>query len=232
MAKANSYVDNAAITQVIGCVFNESRLLDIDDKYFIIEDDFPDEFHKIIFGAMYNLHAAETEITLDSIIDYLNNRPQYDAVFQANKGVDYLRQAAQLATRDTFNYYYQRMKKMTLLRAYTKYGVDVSEWYDPDNILDINKKQEQEIWLDSHTTAEIAAIVDGKIDEVKQKYLTESYYEGSQIGEGITEIVESLQEHPEVGAPLYGRLINSVTRGARVKKLYLRSAATGTGLRI
>ena len=36
-------------------------------------------------------------------------------------------------------------------------------------------------------------------------------------------------EHPEVGAPLFGPLINTVTRGARLNKFYLRSAATGVG---
>ena len=41
--------------------------------------------------------------------------------------------------------------------------------------------------------------------------------------------IEKFKEHPEVGVPLYGPLINTVTRGARLKKFYLRSAATGIG---
>ena len=42
-------------------------------------------------------------------------------------------------------------------------------------------------------------------------------------------MIEKFKEHPEVGVPLYGNLINTVTRGARLKKFYLRSAATGVG---
>ena len=38
-----------------------------------------------------------------------------------------------------------------------------------------------------------------------------------------------MEQHPEVGVPLYGGLINTVTRGARLKKFYLRSAPTGVG---
>jgi len=38
-----------------------------------------------------------------------------------------------------------------------------------------------------------------------------------------------LKESPDVGVPLYGPLINTITRGARLRKFYLRSAATGTG---
>ena len=43
------------------------------------------------------------------------------------------------------------------------------------------------------------------------------------------ELIADLEKHPEVGVPLYGPLINTVTRGARLKKFYLRSAATGVG---
>ena len=38
-----------------------------------------------------------------------------------------------------------------------------------------------------------------------------------------------MKKYPDVGVPLYGPLINTVTRGARLKKFYLRSAPTGTG---
>jgi hypothetical protein len=41
----------------------------------------------------------------------------------------------------TFDYYYNRMKKMTLLREFDSHGIDVTFIYDPDNILDTKKKQ-------------------------------------------------------------------------------------------
>ena len=55
---SSSYVDKTAIAQVIGCVFNNAALLDDNDKYMIREDDFVDQFHKIVFGAIYNLHLT------------------------------------------------------------------------------------------------------------------------------------------------------------------------------
>ena len=39
----------------------------------------------------------------------------------------------------SFDYYYNRIKKMTLLRAYDNYGIDVTDIYDPDNIIDLKK---------------------------------------------------------------------------------------------
>ena len=226
---SSPYVDITAITQVIGCVFNDVSILDDTDKYIIHEEDFTDEFHRIIFGTMYNLHASESKVTLDAIIDYLAVRPKYEAIFKTNKGIEYLTKASQLATRDTFNYYYNRLKKFTLLRAYDNFGLDVSYLYDPNNILDTKKKQKQEDWLDSTSLVEIAQAIDEKIDEIKSKYVDDDFGEGYQAADGMLELIEDLEKHPEVGIPMYGRLINTVTRGARLRKFYLRSAATGVG---
>ena len=55
MAKSK-YVDISAIVQVIGNIYNNPKLIDMDEKYFFIEDDFTEDFHKIIFGSIYNLH--------------------------------------------------------------------------------------------------------------------------------------------------------------------------------
>ena len=132
----------------------------------------------------------------------------------------------------SFDYYYNRLKKFSLLRAYDTYGIDVSNIYDPDNILDVKKKQLQEDILDNSSLEQIADKVDKMIDDIRLKYVDNSYGEASQAGEGIFELIDEFKQHPEAGVPLYGSLINTVTRGARLKKFYLRSAATGVGKRI
>lgn len=225
----SGYVDTAAIIQVIGCVFNNAAILDDTDKYSIHEEDFVEDFHKVVFGSMYNIYLTGSQVTLDAIIDYLGNRPKYEAIFKKNKGEEYLLEASQIAHANTFNYYYNRLKKFTLLRAYESYGIDVKELYDPYDLLNTKKKQEQENWLDSVTIADIAQTVDNRIDEIRSKFADDELGVGYQAGDGIFELVDSLKEHPEVGIPLYGPLINTVTRGARLRKFYLRSAATGLG---
>ena len=52
---ASKFVDTTAIMQVIGSVYNNPQLLDLTDKYTIVEEDFPDEFHKIAFGTIYKI---------------------------------------------------------------------------------------------------------------------------------------------------------------------------------
>lgn len=231
MSTKNKYIDISAITNVIGNVFKNNTILDAEDKYFFSEEDFVDDFHKIVFGSIFNLHQlGAKEITLNTITDFLETRPKKKAIFDANKGNEYLLKCAENCNISTFDYYYMRMKKMTLFRTYSNTaGMDLSWLYDPDNIFDIKKKQEQEEWLDNTSLIEIANIIDDKILEIKAQCIDNSLQAGSPIGEGFMDLVERLKTTPEIGYPLYGKYINAIVRGARLKKLYLRSAATGVG---
>ena len=146
----SKYVDIPSIIQVIGCVFNSPQLLDYTDKYTIVDDDFTDDFHKIIFGSIYKLHELGAErITLNSIADYLSSRPKSEAIFIKQKGEEWLIKASENAEPASFDYYYNRMKKMTLLRMFDINGISVKNIYDPDNIIDLKKRQEQEDFLDN-----------------------------------------------------------------------------------
>ena len=227
---ASKYVDTTAIMQVIGSVFKNPQILDFTDKYTVVDEDFADEFHKIAFGAIYKIHELGADkITLENISDFLASRPKSAAVFKQQKGEEWLLKVSETCLPEAFDYYYSRLKKFTLLRAYDAYGVDVSDIYDADNILDTKKKQIQEDLLDNSPLEQIADKIDNKIEMIRLKYVDDVGGEAIQAGEGIIELIDSLKEHPEVGTPLYGPLINTVTPGARLKKFYLRSAPTGVG---
>ena len=227
---ASKYVDTTSVMQVIGCVFNNPEILDITDKYSIVDEDFSDQFHKTVFGAIYKIHelGAKT-ITLENISDFLSSRPKSAALYKQNKGEEWLLKVSEMCMASAFDYYYSRLKKFSLLRAYDNCGVDISDIYDIDNILDTQKKQLQEDQLDNSTLEQIADRVEGKIEEIRLQYVDDSFGEAQHASEGIYDLIEKFKQHPEVGVPLYGPLINTVTRGARMKKFYLRSAATGIG---
>ena len=227
---SSRYVDTTAIMQVIGCVYNTPQLLDFTDKYTITDEDFPDEFHRIAFGAIYKIYdLGADKITLENISDFLSSRPKSAASFKQNKGEEWLLKVSDAALPSAFDYYYNRLKKMSLLRAYDNYGIDVSYIYDPDNILDVKKKQQQEDWLDNASLEDIANKVDNTIEAIRMQYVDDVNGDTYQAGDGIFDLIDRLKQYPEVGVPLYGPLINTVTRGARLKKFYLRSAPTGVG---
>lgn len=227
---SSKYVDNTAIIQVIGAIYNNPKLLDLTDKYIITDQDFDNQFHRIVFGAIYKIHElGAKKITIENISDFLSDRPKYEAIYKSNKGNEWILKIAENCTPLSFDYYYGRLKKMSLLRAYDNYGVNVSDIYDPDNILDIKKKQKQEEWLDNASLDDIANLVDAKIDNIRMQYVDDSFGESIPAGTNIKGLIDKFKEHPEVGVPMYGPLINTVTRGARLKKFYLRSAPTGVG---
>lgn len=223
------YVDINAIIQIIGCIYQNPSLLD-NENYFFNEEDFTEDFHRILFGSIYNLyHLGASNINVNLIEDYLKDRPKSLATYTTNKGSEYLEKISKLTQLSTFDYYYKRVKKMTLLRMYNNIGMDISWLYDPDNILDAKKKQAQEDWLDNTALEDIAEIIDKKITEIRLKYIDDNNDSFVQAGDDILKLIDDLQKRPELGYPLYGPLINTITRGARLKKLYLRSAATGVG---
>ena len=108
------YYDTTAVLQVIGCVFNNPSLLDMDDKYFVTDEDFSNEFHKVVFGTIYKVHELGAKaITLQNINDYLASKPKSQGIYQAEKGDDWLLEVSTYANELTFDYYYNRLKKMT-----------------------------------------------------------------------------------------------------------------------
>ena len=69
---SSKYVDVSANMQVIGDVFINPSLLDLEDKYKFNEQDFPQEFHRILFGSIYNLHQLGAKaISIEDIEKYL-----------------------------------------------------------------------------------------------------------------------------------------------------------------
>ena len=227
----SKYYDVQSCMQVIGDVFINPNLLDLEEKYKFHEEDFPQEFHKILFGSIYNLHKlGAKEISVEDIEQYLEQRPKKYSVYKLNKGSEYLESLKEMCQLAAFDYYYNRMKKMTLLRMYNKnIGIDLSWLYDPDNVLDVKKKEAQETWFDNTSITDIANVINDKIDDIKSKYVDNAEEGLIQAGNGAMALLERLKEKPEIGYPLFGKLVNGIHRGARLKKLYLRSAATGVG---
>ena len=89
---ASKYTDLTAITQVIGCVYNDPGLLDQNDSYIITDEDFPDEFHRTTFGALYTMHQLGVRFyTTETLTDFFETRPKAKAIFDSQKGYDFLK---------------------------------------------------------------------------------------------------------------------------------------------
>ena len=226
----SKYADTASAVQLIGCIFKNPRLMDTDGQYFFSENDFTNDFHKVVFGAAYNLWVMGAQnLTIKAVEDYLRDRPESYGTYQAGNGPTWLKQVIVEADLSNFDYYYNRIKKMTLLREFAAIGVDVSDIYDVDNLIDLEKKERQNKYLDELTLNEIADLIEEKVNRVRREYIDNSTDEATHAADGIEELFQSLSQTPDMGLPMYGDYVNSITRGMRLGKFFLRSAASGVG---
>jgi replicative DNA helicase len=211
----SKFYDQKTEEAVLLNLFKFPLLLEQVDKFYFSTDDFNNKFHKMLFATMNNLVVQGLEhLSVFDIENYLHSRPEYKQMFDSNMGKNLLETAEEKADLDSFEYYYGKLKKLTLLRAFDSNGIDV------DKELDV---------IDEHSIEQLAEVIDQRIEKIKLDYLSKTWSVSKQAGEGLLDLIESLKEQPEFGIPLYGSLINSVTRGARLRKFYLRSAPTGLG---
>lgn len=228
--KSKYYDANAAI-QVIGCVINNPSILEKTDTYSFAEDDFAEELHRIIFGAIYNLVTnGSQELTPQTIDDYLGTGHERSwSTYKSHNGREWFVRAFQDAEPANFDYHYGMLKKMSLLRAYENVGLDLSWIYDPDNITDLKEKQRQQDRFESMSLQELAEEIDNRVHRVKEIYVDNDTGQSGKLGDGILETIERMSKTPARGVPLYDNVLNQIAMGARRGTFYLRSAGTGTG---
>jgi len=223
------YYDSKTAEQVLLSIYKFPYLLEQSDKYFFSVDDFTNKFHKVIFASIYNLKSQGlNSISSIDIENYLSSRPTYEEIYKNNTGSDWLDTNKNNVQLDSFEYYFNRLKKFTVLRAFDSFGIDVRWIYNPEQ-QDKALIQKQNDLIDSLEVEEVANQVDQKIEEIKLSSLGKTWSVSRHAGEKIVDLIQGFKNQPEVGIPLYGTLINTITRGARLKKFYLRSAPTGIG---
>lgn len=225
----SKYYDSSAAIQVIGGVLNNPELLE-NEKYSCTSADFANDFHRVVFGAIYNLKFNGAEkINTRTIEDYLQGKEKSYGIYKAHNGSEWVYKAFINAEISNFDYYYNRLRKMTLLRTYDDIGFDISWIYDPDNILDLELKEKQEKELDEKTLNELADEIDNRVLRVREIVVDRDIDESCQIGEGLEERIERLQEQTIKGNPLWDKYFNEIVLGARMGCFYLRSGSTGVG---
>lgn len=229
MSSSNKYYDTSAAIQVIGGVLNNPELV-LDSRYDCQEYDFVSDFHRVVYGAILNLKGnGAGKINTKVLEDYFETHEHSGAIYKAHNGANWVYQAYQNADILNFEYYYNRLKKMSLLRSYDEIGVDVSWIYDPDNITDFEKKERQEKYLDDSSLKTIAEEIENRVLRVREIVVDGDQDESCALGDGIENMLQDLQEKPLQGVPLWDKYLNRIALGGRQGCFYLRSAATGVG---
>lgn len=225
----SKFYDTAAAMQVIGCVFNNPNLLVDTGQYTLTSQDFTNSFHKVVIGAINNLVVSGAQnISVNTVEDYLRPRENSYATYKANNGGEWLLKVFSEADLGNFEYYYNRVKKMTLLRTYESIGVNVDWIYDPDS-LDVEEREQQNNTLDELPLEEIADMIDNRVLRVREIVVDDSTDESCHLGDSVDELLQKLEDSPIRGNPLSDNVNDYIAMGARLGTFYLRSAPTGAG---
>lgn len=184
-------------------------------------DDFTEQFHRILFGAISNLATSGLKtITHIDVDQYLAQYPIQYKVFTDNRGVEYVIKALEIAEERNFPYYYTTLKKMSLLNKLVEQGFDISDFYD-DNIVDPIKTAEMQERLDSYSIEQILALYETKLIRVKDDFSKNRGIVQTRSGDGLRETKERFKETPEVGLPLTMPKLTTLYRGQRLKNYIL-----------
>lgn len=193
--------------------------------------DFDIDVIRICFITIFNLYqhgvVKMTPLEVDQEIIQKNNGSTVK--YKANGGLMLLNQAYEHAEPQNFAFYYNRVRKYSLLRRLRKEKYDISDYYRPDgeilSPLEEIKLQEK---LDDATLDEILNTVEGKYNLIKNEYLGGSNT-AENPAENIRELIDELQAAPNYGPALEGELFNAAVRGARAGCMYLKSASSSAG---
>ena len=224
----NVYSNNLAIINVLAALI-KNPLLFADNNYHFNIDDFPEQFHRILFGAIDHLaHQGMQKIDYIDISEFLKQYPAQYQVFVQNNGVDYIQNCIAAFDEKKFNYYYKTLKKYSLLRLFQSQGFDVTSILDP-SIVDPKKIAEQQDAFDQMTANDIILYFETKIIQAKENFGNSDDLVQNHMGDGIMELIDELKQTPEMGMALLSAKLTTIYRGARRGCVYMESGASGTG---
>jgi len=221
-------IDKRCVQQVLGSLVKRPQYLSEVDKYSFILTDFPSRFEKYIYTAINGLYKnGAPKIQIIDIENYLNADPSAKDSFKQNNGIEYLQDIVELSEAENFDYYYNRFKKLNLLKDLEKGGFDISEFYE-SNLAAANAQEVNEAF-ENLTIRDIVDSLRGKLVGFESKYTEKESNEIRTAFDGLEDVFENSSAGMDIGMPIQGHIFNMIIGGARLGTLTVRSSASGVG---
>ena len=220
--------NKGTIQQVLGCLIQKPQLLSEVDKYNLELTDFNTRLERYIFMAIDGLYRKNaTSINPIDIENYLQVDDVAATTFKNSNGIEYVQDIIELSKVENFDYYYNKLKKLNLLRDLEKQGFDISSFYQED----LTKSNAEEINanFENLTTQDICDNIKKKVLRLESSYAKSAEIESTSMAENIEEFISELNETVDIGLPIQGQIFNKVLGGAELGALTIRSASSGVG---
>ena len=221
-------IDRHTIVQVLGGLMNKPDLLNETDKYFLEPSDFTKQLDRFIFSAIYNLYVNGAEkIHAIDIDNYLKDNVLARQLMEQENGKSFLQDCEIESEVENFSYYYNKLKKVNLVRELQISKDKIDQIYCED-VLD-EKYIEINDRFEKMQTVDIINILKSNVADIENKYVLNNVAEESRPSDTIRQKIKEWKKKPEIGCMLQGDIFNTITRGGRKGKLYIRSAGSGVG---
>ena len=222
--------DKNASLYVLSCLMRRPLLLQ-EERYAFVSTDFNVPLHQMVFFAIYNMAQSGIEKISPQDVDlYLKQYSAQYEFYKREKGYEFVLQCYQTSEGSDdkqFDYYYQRLKKFSMLRDLEGIGIDTSDFYDTEKDA-LNRDLEDEKLNKTKLNA-IPERIRSLLVEIENRHIGKDNSTSQNAAKGIRQLVADLKAQPEVGLPLDGDIVNFAARGARLGKLYTYSAPSGQG---
>ena len=221
--------DKMANRQIIGSLMlNPLLFLEYPD---LSPTDFDNDVIRICFVAIKNLYIEGatklTTIEVDQEIEKWQSRSTQ--IYKLDGGLEFLKGAYEIAEISNFELYYNRLKKMALMRRLVKEKYDVGEFYiDDKDIVDPKAAIEIQDKYDKASLEDILNSVESHYNIIRNDFLHGGKRKGDPA-DGIFNLIDELQSAPNIGPNLEGKIFSSICRGARPGCFYLKSSSSGSG---
>ena len=207
---------------------SKPELLSETDKYFLEPGDFTQQLDKFIFSAIYNLYVNGAEkIHAADVDNYLQQNSLAKQLMEKENGLSLLQDCEIESEVSNFNYYYNKLKKFNLIRELQLSKDDIDEIYCEDILNE--RYAEISNRFERMNAVDVVNMLKSKIANIENRYVLNNIAEESRPSDSIRQRVKEWKEKPEIGCMLQGEIFNTITRGGRKGKLYIRSAGSGIG---
>lgn len=221
-----NYVNKQAIREVLGSLLQNPSLI---REYKILQTDFPETFHKLIFAAINNLYKSGAEVIDAVAIDeYLSHYETQYQIFTKNEGISFLEKVQEMALECNFKYYYEQLKKFSLLRNYAENGIDVSEFFDLDEV-DPKIIESKRKLLDDYSLQDIINHFKKKHLKVIAPFLNNEGRDSKKAGVDGHKQKEKWKQDTAWGIGYASAYVTTALHGIRKRRFNVKSAGTGVG---
>ena len=227
----NKYYNPQSSIKVLSALCKNPRLLE-DKNYNLTEDDFVTKTHKVLFVCIYNLYyQGATSINVGDIESYLSlsSSIYYKLFFdEANsQNLEWLQIVCEEEIDSNLEYYYQIVRKFTLLRSYLKAGFDIRFIYDVDEIDTVLLKQQQRRF-ETMSCADMIREIDDRIYGARCAF--ENVNDDFRYsGDEVEDLLGYLEESPIYGMSLESKYLSTLTGGNVAGSYFVETRSTGQG---